>query len=144
MGVSWREFAAAAPDLAEPVEARFRAHIHHIIGTLRADGAPRLSGTEVQSEGGQLRIGMMPDAHKLADVRRDPRVEIHSAPLEPDLAGGDAKVAGRLRAAGEPEGQPGAMFELDIERVSLVRVDGDELEFTTWRPGRGVETIRRT
>jgi hypothetical protein len=144
MAASWQEFATDAPELAEAVRARFGAHIHHIIGTLRRDGSPRLSGTEVQIEGGQLRVGMMPAAHKLADVLRDPRVEIHSAPLEADLAGGDAKVAGRLRAAGEPPGQPGSMFELDIELVSIVRVDGDELEFTTWRPGRGVRTMRRT
>jgi hypothetical protein len=143
VGASWQEFADEAPELAEAVRARFGAHVHHIIGTLRADGAPRLSGTEVEIDGHHLRVGMMPDSHKLADVRHDPRVEIHSAPLEPDLKGGDAKVAGRLRSAGEPEGQPGAMFELDIERVSLVSVDGDELQFTTWRPGRGVKTIRR-
>ena len=144
MGASWRDFGEAAPDLAEAVEARFAAHIHHVIGTLRRDGAPRLSGTEVQIEDGRLRVGMMPRSQKLADVRRDPRVEIHSAPLEPDLAGGDAKVAGRLREAGAPDGgQPGSMFELDIELVSMVRVDGDELELTTWRPGRGVRTLRR-
>jgi hypothetical protein len=129
MSVSWGTFASEAPELAHEVEARFRAHIHHIIGTLRQDG--------------ELRIGMMPDAWKLADVRRDPRVEIHSAPLEADLAGGDAKVAGRLREAGAPDDQPGAMFTLDIERVSLVRVDGHELEFTTWRPGRGLRKMRR-
>ena len=73
-----------------------------IIGTIRADGAPRLSGTEVHVEDGQLRIGMMSDAHKLADVLRDPRVEVHSAPIELDLANGDAKVAGRLRPSGSP------------------------------------------
>jgi len=145
MGVSWAAFVSEAPDLAAAVQARFAAHIHHVIGTLRPDGAPRLSGTEVAFEDGQLRIGMMPDAWKLADVRRDPRVEIHSAPLEADLAAGDAKVAGRLQASGQPPGgQPGAMFDLEIELVSLVRVDGDELELRTWRPETGVRTIRRT
>ena len=140
---SWERFAAEAPALAEAVRARFAAHRHHIIGTLRADGAPRLSGTEVQVDGGQIRIGMMPDSHKLRDVRRDPRVEIHSAPLEEDLAGGDAKVAGRAREIHVPMEQPGALFAIDIERVSLVRVAGDELEFSIWRPDRGLRTIRR-
>jgi hypothetical protein len=145
MGVSWRTFADEAPELATVVEGRFAAHLHHIIGTIRADGTPRLSGTEVHVEDGQLRIGMMPDAHKLADVLRDPRVEVHSAPLELDLANGDAKLAGRLHPCGSPPGgQSGSMFDLDIERVSLVRVEGDELEFTTWQPGRGVRTLRRT
>ena len=144
-GVSWRAFAAQAPELAAAVENRFAAHLHHVIGTIRADGAPRVSGTEVHVEDGELRIGMMPDAHKLADVLRDPRVEVHSAPIDLQLAAGDAKVAGRLRYSGPPpDGQPGSMFDLEIELVSLVRVDGDELELTTWRPDRGVKTIRRT
>lgn len=140
---NWERFAAEAPSLAESVRARFAANRHHIIGTLRADGSPRLSGTEVQVDGGELRIGMMPDSHKLEDVRRDPRVEIHSAPLEEDLASGDAKVAGRAREIHVPMEQPGALFAVDIERVSLVRVDGDELELSTWRPERGLRTIRR-
>ena len=87
---------------------------------------------------------MMPASHKLADVLRDPRVEIHSAPLEPDLAGGDAKVAGRLRQVGAAADGDGSMFELEVELVSLVRVDGDQLEFTIWRPDTGLRTIRRT
>lgn len=141
---SWERFAAEAPTLAEAVRARFAANRHHIIGTLRADGSPRLSGTEVEVDGAEMRIGMMPDSHKLRDVRRDPRVEIHSAPLEEDLARGDAKVAGRAREIHVPMEQPGALFALDIELVSLVRVDGDELELSTWRPDRGLGTIRRT
>ena len=132
---------AAAPDLAAAVEARFAAHIHHVIGTLRRDGAPRLSGTEVQIEDGRLRVGMMPGSHKLADIRRDPRVEItarhwrRTSPLAMPRSSA-AFVTGHLPDGG----QPSSMFELDIELVSLVRVDGDELEFTTWRPDRGVRT----
>jgi hypothetical protein len=143
MGASWQEFASTAPELAAAVEGRFSAHIHHIIGTLRADGSPRLSGTEVSFGDGQLRVGMMERSRKLADVLRDPRVELHSAPIEADLAGGDAKVSGRLREAGPSPGPAGSMFELDVELVSLLRVSGDELEITTWQPGRGVERIRR-
>jgi hypothetical protein len=142
MGVSWGEFEAAAPELAAAVESRFVAHIHHILGTLRRDGAPRLSGTEVEVKDGRIGVGMMPGSRKLEDVRRDPRVELHSAPLEPDLAGGDAKVAGRLCERASSAGT-GVSLELEIERVSLVRVDGDELEITTWGPEQGLRTVRR-
>ncbi len=85
----------------------------------------------------------MDDSHKLDDVRRDPRVELHSAPLEDDLAEGDAKLSGRLVPAGRPTGLDGFMFTLDLERVSLVRVDGDELVFTMWDPVRGRRSVRR-
>lgn len=142
-GVSWADFAAEAPGLAAAVAARFLGHRHHVIATIRRDGSPRASGTEVDlADGQELRVGMMPASHKLADVRRDPRVEIHSAPLELDLAAGDAKVAGRLVETGPADGG-GAMLALRIERVSLVRVDGDELAFQVWRPDAPARTIRR-
>ena len=43
---SWSEFAAAAPELAERVQALLDAHKHKTIATLRRDGSPRISGTE--------------------------------------------------------------------------------------------------
>ena len=140
----WAVFETEAPDLADRVRGRFAANLHHIIGTIRTDGSPRLSGTEVRIEDGDVTVGMMPRSRKLADVQRDPRVEIHSAPLEEDLAGGDAKLGGALVGLPAPQGGvPGSYFRLDLELVSLVQVDGDELVFTTWRPGQGVTTTRR-
>lgn len=144
-GATWREFADAAPSLAGRMRDRFAANRHHILGTLRPSGAPRLSGTEVAMQGDHVVIGMMPGSRKLQDVRRDPRVELHSAPLEEDLAAGDAKLAGVLIPL-EPERAqpvPGAFFRLGITIATLVRVDGEELLFTTWRPEHGVRTIRR-
>jgi hypothetical protein len=86
---------------------------------------------------------MMPDSHKLRDVRRDPRVELHSAPLEDDLSDGDAKLAGLLVEVGRTEGQPGAAFTLDVTKASLVKVAGDQLEFTTWSPTTGLRITSR-
>lgn len=141
---TWADLLEASPELAERLAARFTANLHHVIGTIREDGAPRLSGTEVTIADGRVTVGMMPDSRKLADVRRDPRVEVHSAPLDDDLAHGDAKLAGVLVAIPEPDGGvPGSYFELRIRVASLVRVEGDELMFTVWRPDRGSRTIRR-
>lgn len=144
-GATWAAFAVAAPELATRVRARFAANRHHVVGTLRRDGAPRLSGTEVQIDDRAVALGMMGGSRKLADVRRDPRVEIHSAPVEDDLANGDAKLAGRLVALERAEAaHPGAgFFELLLDLVSVVRVDRDELLLTTWRPGLAVREIRR-
>lgn len=141
----WEAFGADAPELAGRVRARFASNRHHVIGTLRPDGAPRLSGTEVDIGPAGVRLGMMAGSHKLADVRRDPRVEIHSAPLEEDLAEGDAKFSGRLDEVERDEpGHVGAgWFELVLDRVSLVRVEGDQLAFTTWQPDRGLRVTRR-
>lgn len=141
----WPTVAADAPELAVRVRARFAAHPHHVLGTLRASGAPRLSGTEVHITDRAVSLGMMPGSRKLADVRRDPRVEIHSAPLEHDLPEGDAKLAGRLVEIDrdEPEHPGAAAFELAIELVSLVRVEHDELVIATWAPGHGASETRR-
>lgn len=141
---SWKRVCDETPELAASVRTRFAANLHHVIGTIRVGGAPRLSGTEVEIDDDEIRVGMMPRSRKLEDVRRDPRVEIHSAPLEEDLHGGDAKLAGRLVEAGPVEGQPGSAFTLDLERVSLVQVIDEELVLTTWRSGAGVTTTRRT
>ncbi len=140
---TWDEFAAGVPVLAAAIRDRFASNLHHVVGTIRPDGSPRLSGSEVTFAGGEVSIGMMARSRKLADIERDPRVEIHSAPLEDDLAGGDAKLAGRLRRTGTVGDDEGFMFALDLERASLVRVDGDELDITVWTPERGARTMRR-
>lgn len=141
---SWQELEREAPDLATTIRALFAANLHHVLGTVRANGAPRLSGTEVDfRDDGEVGVGMMADSQKLADVLRDPRVEIHCAPLDTKMATGDAKLSGTLEALGATEGADGTSFRLRIERASLVTVVGDELVLRVWRPGEGVREIRR-
>lgn len=143
---SWAEFAADAPELAASVQRRFEANLHHVIGTLRRNGAPRLSGTEVHVDGDHLTLGMMADSLKLRDVLRDPRVQIHCAPLVSgdgsDLC--DAKVTGTLVATGPTAGPSGTSFRVDITGVSQVQVADNQLVLDTWRPGAGVRRIRRS
>jgi hypothetical protein len=56
---SWGEFAAAEPEFAERVLERFTLRKHSTLATLRHDGSPRISGTEVSFDGGELWLGMM-------------------------------------------------------------------------------------
>lgn len=141
---SWREFGGAAPELAEAIRSRFEASLHHVLGTIRADGSPRLSGTEVGINQDEVTVGMMAGSKKLSDVQRDPRVELDSAPLETDLAAGDAKLAGSLAEQGSTREAAGTSFRLQISLASLVRVEDDELVLTTWRPDSGVREVRRS
>jgi hypothetical protein len=143
---SWASFEAEQPELADRVRSRFGANLHHVIGTIRQDGSPRLSGTEVGIDGGAVRVGMIAGSEKLADVRRDPRVELHSAPLEEDLATGDARLSGVLVEGGQaPAGAPsGAFFQLALTRVTLIRVESDRLVITSWTPDRGLRETQRT
>lgn len=139
---TWAELEAAAPELAAAIRGRFAASLHHVLGTIRRDGSPRLSGTEVAIDDEEIRLGMMPGSHKLRDVRRDPRVELHSAPLERTLVEGDARLAGTLVEDGGDESD-GAFFRLAIQRAGLVRVVGRELEVTSWTPAGGPTVQRR-
>ena len=149
---SWAEVERAAPELAARVRRRFGVGINKTIATLRKDGAPRISASELEFEDGELTLGMMGDSMKLRDVRRDPRVAIHSptidAPTDDPDWPGDAKVAGRLIEVDRQEEQyPGAgFFRLDVQEVVLTSVDeaAGLLVIESWHPDRGYRRRTRT
>ena len=148
---SWAQVEAEAGELAAAVRASFAVRKHCTMATLRADGAPRISGTEVQFEDGELWLGSMPQARKAQDLQRDGRVAVHSPTVDPpegDEASwaGEAKVAGTAVEVGGSDGPQAAhRFRLDLREVVHTRVapEGDALLITSWHPGRGVQERRR-
>jgi Pyridoxamine 5'-phosphate oxidase len=62
----------------------------HVLATLRRDGSPRVSGSEIACLGSDLSFGSMPNAVKALDLQRDGRCALHAHPS----SDGDAKVAG--------------------------------------------------
>ncbi len=114
----WSEFEEAEPEFAGRVRAVFDAHIHKTMATLRADGSPRVSGTEAPFTDGDLRLGMMERSAKARDLLHDSRLAIHSATVDAELADGDAKVSGRAVPAGPAsDGPDGAVyFNVDVQR----------------------------
>ena len=91
---SWAEVRRSAPELAETVRRLFDAHRHKTLATLRSDGSPRISGIEATFEGDELWLGMMVDSRKAHDLRRDPRMALHSTSVGEDWKA-DAKLSGR-------------------------------------------------
>ncbi|MGH3281878.1 MAG: pyridoxamine 5'-phosphate oxidase family protein [Trebonia sp.] len=149
---SWQEFAAEASDLAERVEGLFRAYKHHTMATLRLDGSPRISGTEVSLDDGQLLLGMMSGTRRAADLRRDPRLAIHSHTVDPpegDPASwvGDAKITGRAieLPAGSRSPEGSEWFMVDVGEVVLTTMGdpADHLVIESWKSGCGRKTQRR-
>lgn len=116
------ELEADDPDLAAAVRSAFSRGKHCTIATLRADGAPRISGTEVEFSEDAVFVGSPTDARKAVDMRRDPRVAIHSPTVDPvgDQWPGEAKLSG------------------------LTDEDPPRLRIRLWRPGRATETMFRT
>jgi hypothetical protein len=141
---SWADFEAEAPELAARVRERLDAHKHLTIATLRRDGSPRISGTEVDFRDGELWIGSMWGALKARDLQRDPRFALHSGSDEPDDWAGDAKLAGVVRESGSEDGRA-HHFRLELEEVSTVGLDDarKQLVIRVWTPGGGVRTMKR-
>ncbi|RKQ92109.1 pyridoxamine 5'-phosphate oxidase [Solirubrobacter pauli] len=139
---SWKAFETAAPELARRVRASFEAHTHLTIATLRKDGSPRISGTEVQFDDGGLWIGSMANARKAQDLQRDPRFALHSGSGEPDEGLADAKVAGR---AHEIPNQEHHKFRLDVTEASIVSLDDakEHLVIDIWTAAGGVKQVKR-
>lgn len=143
---SWAEVVASAPDLAADVRRRFESRKHATLATLRRDGSPRISGTEVEFSDVDVWLGSMPGAVKALDLQRDARMALHSPTVDPpeDDPGeweGEAKLSGR---AVEVPGEPGShRFRLDITEVVLTRVRDDRLVIESWHPGRGQRVRER-
>ena len=155
--VPWHSFDQADPELAGMVRSRLESHRHVVMATLRAGGTPRLSGMEAPVRSGHLWLAMTPGSRKEADLSRDPRYSLHSAPDSEDLQRGDARIEGVVSPATEAEQDefiaghrhpiedPSMMvlFTALIQRAVLARVTGNTLLIETWTPAEGRTTHRQ-
>lgn len=164
----WCEVEAHAPELAARAWTMFAANRHKTMATLRADGGPRISGTELELVLGDLWLGSMPGARKAHDLQRDPRVAIHSASPDPGPDGndwpGDAKLAGvateitdpseiarwvTARADGAAEEPPTPeqfhLFRVDVRELVVTALDDahTKLVVTWWTDGGGLRSVDR-
>ncbi len=151
---TWRQFAGEAPELAQAVRARFEATKHHVLATLRRDGSPRVSGTEVQFHSDDLMTGSMWGAVKARDLQRDGRFALHANPGDGSMEGGDAKLSGQAVEVTDPEElrafieaqeppEPFHLFRLLIGEAVLTSVQGDRLVIESWRPGAPPRRVER-
>jgi Pyridoxamine 5'-phosphate oxidase len=158
---SWSDLEREVPELTSFARSQFDAHTHKSLATIRRDASPRVSGIEVEFQLGEMWIGSMSGARKGADLRRDPRLALHSGMDEPDAATGDAKIAGvallvddpgevhaYLEAVGATTGQPAEPFDLfrvDITELVTIRLGepADHLVIESWHPGTGYQRIER-
>ncbi len=152
----WSEVKQHAPELAARARQLIEAGRHTTIATLRADGAPRISGIECEFVDGELQFGSMADARKGADLKRDPRFALHGPTVDP-VEGkeaewpGEAKVAGRAVHAGSlPAGEDGEapegdLFLADVTEVVVTSLDSEATKLVVewWTPARGLQRIER-
>ena len=156
--MNWREFEDSAPDLAAIGRKRIEENRLVLVGTLRADGSPRISPVEGFFVDGELLLGMMWRSRKALDLLRDPRLVVHTSTSDPDGAEGDFKVYGRavdVRDAGlrtryadaleatidwRPT-EPFYLFGVDIQSAGYI-VFGKEPVALRWNPAEGTARIK--
>ncbi len=153
---SWSAVEAEAPELAALARGFLDAYVHKTLATLRRDGSPRISGTEVVFSEGELWLGSMWHSSKALDLLRDSRFALHSGSADPLDWAGDAKLAGRAEEVTDPErkmaiigddASPDSfhLFRANITELVVVRIGdpADHLVIETWHAGRGTNRHER-
>jgi Pyridoxamine 5'-phosphate oxidase len=163
--IEWPQFRQEAPETAAVFERRLAATGLALMATLRADGAPRISPLEPLLGDDRLWLGMMPGSTKTRDLARDPRLCLHSATADKDVADGDAKLWGRGVAADDDDTRaryadafkaatgndlgelPGgfSLFWVDLTGGSSLVLGDDRqhLRITSWSPGEPERITKR-
>ncbi|MFI5281880.1 MAG: pyridoxamine 5'-phosphate oxidase family protein [Candidatus Dormibacterales bacterium] len=129
-----------------------------LLGTLRADGWPRISPCEPYIVDGDLMLGMMWQSWKALDLMRDPRLTINTVQCDRDASHGDLKLYGLAHDVPEPhrrraleEAQEAAInwhptepyhvFAIDILRAGFISF-AQERRLLRWSTDSGLEVLR--
>ncbi|MFF9480680.1 pyridoxamine 5'-phosphate oxidase family protein [Streptomyces sp. NPDC014733] len=154
-GVGWAVAEAREPGFVREVRERFGRYRHHVLGTLRADGSPRLTGLEADFRFGELWLGMLTGSRKGADLHSDPRFALHANPGPgTDLSDGDVRVSGRAVHMTDKEvirryahevrpPEPFLLFRAEVTEIVRVAVRDATMIIQSWRPDEGLRTVRR-
>ncbi|MFI9511074.1 pyridoxamine 5'-phosphate oxidase family protein [Nocardia sp. NPDC052566] len=160
---TWSQFTEEAPHISAVFTRRHKATGNLcMLATLRADGAPRISPIEPRIFEGMLVLAGMPNTTKFKDLGRDPRFCLHTATVDTQVGDGDAKLFGTVTDVTDREvharfaqdlfeengfdirGQEFDHFYVaDLSSASTVEVDGDHLNITIWKPGKGERVVNK-
>jgi hypothetical protein len=145
----WATFAAAAPEMAAAGRARIEATELVLVGTIKADGSPRISPIEPDFVDGELMFGMMWQSHKARDLLRDPRCVVHSAVSNRHGTEGELKIIGTAVEVADPQQrgryqdtieariglrpeEPFHLFAVDLQRVWWIVYTDDDRTVLRW------------
>ena len=148
--VEWRDFRTGAPELAGIAESRVAEDGLVLVGTIRANGWPRISPVEPLLVDGRLYLGMMWQSRKARDLLADPRCVVHTTVRSRDGTDGDVKLYGRALDVADPaereryctalEAAVGwrpdgefHLFAVDLTEVGYFAVVNGSHDVRTWR-----------
>ena len=161
---TWIEFTAEAPRIAGIFTRRHAAAGKLcLLGTVRADGSPRISPIEPRVFEDRLWMIGMPDTTKFRDLHRDPRFCVHTATVDSHVTEGDAKLWGTVADVRDPDlhrrfaddlfAEIGLdlrgekfdhFYEAHLTSASSVEIVDGQMEVTVWKPGEGERVVRKT
>lgn len=162
--VTWKEFADEAPGIADIFVRRYSATGNLcMLGTLRADGYPRISPVEPRIFEDQLVVVGMPNTTKFNDLGRDPRLCLHTATVDTYVSEGDVKLWAEAhniqdkalhgRFADDLFAESGfdlrgeefdPFYVADITGASSVELIDNQLVIAIWKPGEEVQRVTKT
>lgn len=136
----WTDFELQQPRFAALGRERLAGPGVVLVGTVRKDGSPRISPVEPLFWDGDLWLSMGLGTMKARDLRRDPRVLVHSIVTSRDGGAGEFKVRGCAVAEDDPAQNAriaDAIAEQrgwrpEVGRFHLFRVDVDDVTFIHW------------
>jgi hypothetical protein len=156
----WADFESATPELAAQARELIDRSGFVLVGTIRRDGAPRISPVEARVVQGHLMLVMIRGTHKARDVLRDSRLVLNTPVFDPADPGCELKLRGRAVVV-EDRGQLDAtakateaasgwrppadwhFFSVEVEDVALMEWDRGALAMTRWVAERGLERTTR-
>jgi hypothetical protein len=157
--VRWDDLAQQQPKLKQRGRASLLDPGVVLIGTIRADGTPRISPVEPLVMDGELWLSMLHGSQKAKDLMRDPRILIHSIVTNRDGEEGEFKIRGTAIVEAQPEiheryaGEVAAslgwepvpghfhLFRVEFDSIVYIRYEDGDQFVTSWPPGK--EQVRR-
>jgi hypothetical protein len=155
----WDDFEAAAPGLGPSARSVIERFGFVYVGTVRRDGAARVSPVEAHVVAGHLMLVMIAASRKACDLVRDPRVTLQSPVMDPRDPGVELKLRGRVsevdagqraatanvvEASSGWRPQPSWRFlSVDLEAVAVLAWEEGELVLTRWDRRRGLRPAAR-
>lgn len=148
--MEWAEFETSAPDLAREVRDAFESAKVAQIGTLRADGSPRISNVQPSVVDGRLHVGMLWMSTKARDLMRDPRLVLRNPICTNEGNERELTLRGRASAVKDARtrttfvaavadtstwAEPFHLFAVDIDACSIVGYEGGVQHVRLWPQG---------
>jgi hypothetical protein len=155
----WSEIAARQAVLGDIAHDKLIKPGALLVGTVTRDGSARISGAEPLIMDGELWLSMMRTSMKARDLRRDPRIQLHSLINGPEPAP-ELKVRGAVveetsrdvqelyatAAAAELGWRPVVgqftLFRVDVRDVTYIGFDSETGAQHVARWPAGIEYLR--